>query len=294
MQKDINFGTPQFVNHNGTYLSASEPLFNADNRAFCYGDALFETVRITEHTPQFLALHLKRLFAGMNLLKMQPNTQFSEMFFEHAILKLAQKNNVTSDGRVRLTIYRNDGGYYAPDNNNVSYLIEVTALEEQGYMLNSKGYTVDLYTELKKPQSPLSSIKSANSAIYVMAGIYKNQHSFDECLLVNDKGSITEAISCNIFAVKNGVLYTSPVTDGCVDGVMRKKIIEIAQANRIAVYELSIMQSVLLGADELFLTNAVNGIRWVVAYKQKRYFNNTSKKLIEKLNELTKQQNQQA
>jgi branched-chain amino acid aminotransferase len=122
--------------------------------------------------------------------------------------------------------------------------------------------------------------------VYVVAGIYKNERALDDCILVNDKGSITEAISSNIFAVKNGVLYTSPVADGCVDGVMRKKIIEIAETSRIAVYELSIMQSVLLGADELFLTNAVNGIRWVVAYKQKRYFNNTSKKFTEKLNEL--------
>jgi branched-chain amino acid aminotransferase len=86
--------------------------------------------------------------------------------------------------------------------------------------------------------------------------------------------------------VKNGVLYTPPVADGCVNGVMRKKIIEIAQANKIAVYEISVMQNVLLGADELFLTNTINGIRWAVAYKQKRYFNDTSKKLTEKLNEL--------
>jgi len=95
---------------------------------------------------------------------------------------------------------------------------------------------------------------------------------------------IVEAISSNIFAVKNGVLYTPPIADGCVEGVMRKRIIEIAQTNKIAVYENSIMQNVLLGSDELFLTNSINGIKWVVAYKQKRYFNTTSKKIIELLN----------
>jgi branched-chain amino acid aminotransferase len=103
---------------------------------------------------------------------------------------------------------------------------------------------------------------------------------------VNDKTHLIETISSNIFAVKNGVLYTPPVSDGCVNGVMRKKIIEIAAANRIAVYENPIMQSVLLSSDELFLTNTIKGIQWVVAYKQKRYFNNMSKKLLEKLNEL--------
>ena len=276
----------QFVNHNGAYFESDQPLIAANNRAFCYGDALFETIRITNHHPQFLKEHLHRLHVGMEILKMQPNPVFTETFLENSILELAKKNGLTSDGRVRLTVYRNVGGFYAPNDNSVSYLIEVTPLEEQGYAINVKGFKVDLYNGTKKALNPLSSIKSANSAIYVMAGIYKKSNFLDECLLVNDNGNITEAISSNIFAVKNGVLYTSPISDGCIDGVMRKKIIEIAKTNRIAVDELSIMQNVLLGADELFLTNAINGIRWVLSYKQKTYSNNTSKKLVEKLNEL--------
>ena len=280
----------QFINHNGDFVPADLPMVKANNRSFCYGDGLFETIRIANYKPQFLKEHLQRLYTGMRVLKMIPNPEFTETFFEHAILELAQKNGITSDGRARLAVYRNEGGYYAPSDNHVSFLLEVTPIAEKGYTLNLKGYTVDLYTEVKKSLGVLSSIKSANSIMYVLAGIYKNSHSLDDCILVNDKGSITEAISSNIFAVKNGVLYTSPVADGCVDGVMRKKIIEIALANRIAVYELSVMQSVLLGADELFLTNAIAGIRWVVAYKQKRYFNTTSKKLTEKLNELIAQE----
>lgn len=274
------------INHNGNFILADAPVVTANNRSFRYGDALFESIRIANYNPQFLKEHLQRLFNGMNVLKMEMNPLFNEVFLEHAILELAQKNNVTSDGRVRMTVYRNDGGFYTPDNNKVSYILEVYPVETQGYVLNQKGLTVDLYTEFKKTQNALSSIKSANSAIYVMAGIHKTEAQLDECLLLNDKHHIIEAITSNIFAVKNGVLYTPPIADGCVDGVMRKKIIEIAKENKIAVYEISVMQNVLLGADELFLTNTINGIRWVVAYKQKRYFNNTSKKLVEKLNEL--------
>ena len=275
-----------FINHNGNFALADAPLVTANNRSFRYGDALFETIRIANYNPQFLKEHLTRLFNGMKVLKMESNPLFNETYIEHAILELAQKNQVTSDGRARLTIYRNEGGYYAPSDNHVSFVLEVTPIEEKGFILNTKGYTVDLYTEFKKTQNALSSIKSANSAIYVMAGIYKIQQELDECLLLNDKHHIIEAISSNIFAVKNGVLYTPPIGDGCVDGVMRKKIIEVAQANKIAVYEISVMQNVLLGADEFFLTNTITGIRWVVAYKQKRYFNDTSKKLTDKLNEL--------
>jgi len=274
----------QYINHNGNYFLANQPILKFDNRAFCYGDALFETIRITNYTPQFLKDHLQRLFKGMQILKMQINPLFNQPFFEFAILELAKKNGVISDGRVRITVYRNSGGHYSPNDNTVSYLIEISSLEEKGYVLNSDGLSVDIFTEFKKTQNVSSSIKSANSLIYVMAGIYKKEHFLDECILVNEKGNITEAISSNIFAVKNGVLYTSLVSDGCIDGIMRKKIIEIAQANRIAVYELPIMQSVLLGADELFLTNAINGIRWVSNYKQKFFSNTLSKILVDKLN----------
>ncbi|MBL7885041.1 MAG: aminotransferase class IV [Bacteroidia bacterium] len=275
-----------YINHNGVFIESDKTALTVNNRSFRYGDALFETIRYSNNRPLLLKEHIQRLKAGMSVLKMQDNASFCEQFLGNIIKELAQKNNIQSDARIRLTIYRNDGGFYAPSNNETSYLLEMYPLDEKGYLLNVKGFTVDLFTDFKKPQNALSSIKSANSSIYVMAGIYKTEKQLDECILTNDKSHIIEAISSNIFAVKNGVLYTPPVSDGCVDGVMRKKIIEIAQANKIAVYEISVMQNVLLGADELFLTNTIQGIRWVVAYKQKRYFNNTSKKLVDKLNEL--------
>jgi branched-chain amino acid aminotransferase len=275
-----------YINHNGVISELDKPVLYVNNRGFRYGDALFETIRFSNNKPLFLKEHLQRLINGMRVLKMEMHPLFSESFFEKSIFELIQKNGIGSDGRIRVTVYRNDGGFYAPSDNKVSFLIETYPKEEVGYVLNQKGLTVDLYTEFRKTPNALASIKSANSSIYVMAGIYKNQHQLDECILSNDKSHIIEAISSNIFAVKNGVLYTSPVEDGCVDGVMRKKIIQIAQQNKMAVYEISIMQNVLLGADELFLTNTIKGIQWVVAFKQKRYFNNTSKKLIEKLNEL--------
>lgn len=278
----------QFIHHNGVITSASSSAVSITNRSFRYGDGLFESMRIVNGRAQFLKEHLKRLQAGMQVLKMNMHPLLNEAFLEASIHELTLKNNIKAGGRLRLTVYRNNGGLYTPETNEVSYFIEAEPFDDATYVLNQKGFTIDLYSELKKQQHVLSNIKSANSLLYVMASINRKQLGLDECLILNDKHYIIEGISSNIFAVKNGVLYTPPVTDGCVDGVMRRKIIEIAQANRIAVYEISIMQNVLLGADELFLTNAVHGVRWIVAYKQKRYFNNTSKKLIERLNELVK------
>lgn len=276
----------QFVNLNGNFYEADKPVLKSNNRAFCYGDALFETIRITNNKPQFLKEHLQRLHKGMEVFKMEVLPNFNEDYLEKNIKELAAKNAILADGRVRLTVYRNEGGLYTPENNTVSFLIEASEIEDKGYVLNTKGYTVDLYPELHKPKNFLSTIKSVNSAIYVLAGLYKKSHNLDDCILMNDKGNIIESISANLFAVKNEVLYTAPVSDGCVEGVMRKKIMEIAYVNKIAVHEVSILQNVLLAADELFLTNAIRGIRWIAAYKQKRYFNNTAKKLIQHLNDL--------
>jgi branched-chain amino acid aminotransferase len=251
-----------YLNHNGNFILADTPVITPNNRSFRYGDALFETIRITNYNPQFLKEHLLRLYAGMEVLKMEMNPLLNATFLEHAFLELAQKNNITSDGRVRLTVYRNEGGFYAPCDNKVSFLIEVYPLDEIGYTLNNKGYTVDLYTDFKKAQNSLSSIKSANSAIYVMAGIHKVQQQLDECLLLNDKHHIIEGISSNIFAVKNGVLYTPPVADGCVNGVMRKKIIEIKRN----IKEGIVIQSakILPDLDLIFDFGIKNSIIWLL------------------------------
>jgi branched-chain amino acid aminotransferase len=131
----------------------------------------------------------------------------------------------------------------------------------------------------------LYGIKSNNALLYILAGVHRMQNNLDECIILNQNFSITEAISYNIFAVKNRVLYTPPLDEGCLDGIMRQHIIEISKQNRIAVYEVPLAMNVLLNSDEIFLTNVINGIRWVGAYKAKRYFNTIACLLNEKLNE---------
>ena len=143
-----------------------------------------------------------------------------------------------------------------------------------------------MYTAIKKQQDLLANIKSGNSLIYVLAGVHCNKNDLDDCIIQNSKGNLIESTNSSLFAVKNGVLYTPPVSDGCVDGILRKMIMQVAAQNRVAVYEIQLMQSVLLSADELFLTNTIHGLRWVMAYKNKRYFNTTGKFFIEKLNQL--------
>lgn len=276
-----------FCNFNGHLVSIYEPLISFSNRAFRYGDALFETIRVIKGGKvMFLADHMLRIKIGMKTLRMNVPNAFTTENINRLIQGLIEKNNLMNDVRVRLTIFRNEGGFYTPQTSDISFLIEAEDIGEQnGYNLNDVGYNLEVFHEIKKHKNKLSNLKSANALLYVLAGIYKKDIKVDECIILNEEGNLCESISSNIFIVKNGALYTPAVSEGCVDGIMRKQIIQIAQQNRILCYEISLALNTLMNADEVFLTNAVRGIRWVSQYKMKNYQNRLANYFTDKLNE---------
>lgn len=274
--------------YNGHIISLYEPAISFTNRAFRYGDSVFESIRHTNGKIMFLADHIKRIKLSMTSLRMNVPAEFTSANIEQLIIHLLEKNNIKQDARIRLTVFRNEGGFYTPDTNDISFLIETEKLEEVGYTLNQKGLWVDIYAEIKKTINKISNIKTGSALLYVMAGLTKTSLRLDDCLLVNDNGNIIESINSNIFVVKNGTLYTSPISDGCVDGVMRKQILDIAAQNKILAFEQSLTVHTLTNGDEVFLTNAIKGVQWVGQFKNKFYTNQRSVFFTEKLNELAK------
>jgi branched-chain amino acid aminotransferase len=274
--------------YNGHVISLYEPAISFSNRAFRYGDSLFESIRYTNGKIMFLADHVKRIKLSMTTLRMNVPAEFTTGNIEALIIHLLEQNNIKQDARIRLTVFRNEGGFYTPDTNDISFLIETEALETTGYQLNQKGLWVDVYAEIKKQINKISNIKTGSALLYVMAGITKTSLKLDDCLLVNDNGNIIESISSNIFVVKNGTLYTSPISDGCIDGVMRKQILDIAAQNKILTFEQTLTVHTLTNGDEVFLTNAIKGIQWVGQFKNKFYTNQKSVFFTEKLNALAK------
>jgi branched-subunit amino acid aminotransferase/4-amino-4-deoxychorismate lyase len=277
-------GIEKYINYNGEMAEADSPVLFTTNRAFRYGDSIFESMRFTQTKIPFFDKHWNRLSKAMSTISIDKPENFTSEIIHKKCIELAEKNNILSDARIRLTIFRTGDGQYVPQNNSLEYTIEIEPMEDDGFVLPVKGLTVDIYSDIKKSKNSLSPFKTGSSLFYVMAGIYKTKNNLDDCILVNDKGNVIEGISSNIFAVKNGVLYTPPIEEACVDGVMRKVIIEIAKENKIAVYEIGLAFNVMLNADEAFFTDAVNGIRGIGAYKAQRSFNTTSKLLVEKLN----------
>jgi branched-chain amino acid aminotransferase len=273
-----------FVNYNGNILSADQPLFTAANRAFRYGDAVFETIRMMHGEILFFEKHLDRLQRSMKLLGMETHSDLDFHKLYLAIRHLDQANKLGGNGRIRLEVFRNDGGLYTPQTNAVSYLIEAAPLTTKEYILNDTGLKIELYTEIKKPVSRLSNLKSANALYYVMAGLHKREHGLDDCLVLNTDDNIAEAISSNLFLVKGEQLITPSLDQACVAGVMRESIVQQANEQGAPVTETSITVKDLLEADEVFLTDVIHGLRWVGAFRNKRYFNTRSRQLLQSIN----------
>ncbi len=274
----------KFVCYNGEILNASQPVFNS-NRAFRFGDGLFESIRLINGFPYNLKGHYGRMMDGAKLLGIEVPEFFTLTYLDDQIRSLARENNLEAGGKARVSLFRSGGGTYFPEKNDASFFIELTYLSDNFFKLNEKGLLIDAYSDIKKSSDILANYKTANSLLYVMAAKFSKENELDDCFLLNQKGKVIESISSNVFLVSNGVLYTPPLEDGCIGGTMRMNVINLALENKITVYESSLSPQNILAADELFLTNAIKGIQWVGGYKSKRYYNNIAKRLLTLINE---------
>ncbi len=274
-----------FLIYNEHLIKREQAMLPVDCRAVRFADGLFETMRAFATEVPLFSLHYQRLISGMKLLKMDTTSFPSEKQLTNEIARLIKSNKHFNSARVRLSVYRKGNGTYFPENNHVDYFIETFLFDSNEFQLNIKGKTTDIYTEMVKPVHPLLSFKTNASSIYILASLWAKQQSLDDAILINTRGQLVESTSSNLFIVTDGKIYTPPLTDGCVEGVMRKTIIDICiPILSFPFSESTLTSDMLLSADEIFLTNAVYGIQWVLAYKNRRFFNKISKTLLEVLN----------
>ena len=276
----------QFINFNGDIFPAEQQVLTIANRGFRYGDGLFESMRWMKGELKFVELHIDRIRKGMKLLKIDSWSLVDTYFIREKVEELSRRNKTGPDARVRLTVFRDADGLYSPAANKMGYALEVQKLTENQYTTNNRGLIVDVFDEVPKPINVLSNLKTCNSLVYVLAGIFKNQNSLDEVLILNQNGFLCEAMSSNVFVVYDRKLYTPALNEGCIAGVMRQVVMRLAKENDIELLEAQINPEILNEADEVFLTNASKGIQWVMGYNNKRYFNEISRFLSQKLNNL--------
>lgn len=274
------------VNCNGALQAADKAIFTHNNRAFKYGDALFETVRYVNGTLFFWEDHYFRLMASMRILRMEIPMDFTLEFLEEEIKKTIESNQLESGAvRVRLTVFRNDGGLYTPATNDVSYVIETNAMESPFFIIEEKPYEVELFKDYYVNKDMLSNLKSTNKILNVVAGVYAQENGYANCLLVNTDKKVVEAINGNLFLVKGNQIKTPPLSDGCLDGIIRKNLMKlIAGSEDYDLVEDSVSPFELQKMDEMFLTNSIVGIQPISKYRKKEYDTKVAKSLVGKLN----------
>jgi len=270
------------INFNGNLVAQSNENIE-QNRGFLYADAVFETLKVLDGKVLFLEDHYFRLMASMRILRMEIPLEFTLEYLESEILKTINALNL-NNARVRLTVFRNGEGRYKPEQRTVSFVI--VAESTGAVYLNTTGkYEVELFKDFHVSKHLLSTLKTTSCLINITASIFAQENDYENCLLINDEKNVIEAINGNIFVVKDNVISTPPIADGCKNGIIRKKLIEIInKTDNLTFEERSISPFELQKADEIFITNIAVGIQSVTQYRKKMFTNTIANSLLMKLN----------
>lgn len=270
------------INFNGQ-LVAKPTATIENNRGFLYGDAVFETLKVLDDKVLFSEDHYFRLMASMRILRMEIPVSFSLEYMEEEILRTTKAVGL-SNARVRFTVFRSGKGKYLPETRTIEYLISAENTTPV-YFAPTKSYEVELFKDFYVSKHLLSTLKTTNRLINITASIFAEENGYDNCFLINDDKNIVEAINGNIFVVKDNIVVTPPVSDGCINGIMRKKIIGLIQKDGDLQWEeRSVSPFELQKADEIFITNVIQGIQPVTKYRKKQFERTVADRLLIKLN----------
>jgi len=268
------------INFNGELQAPENLKLSSENRAFKYGDAIFETVKVMHKKVIFWEDHYFRLMASMRMLRMKIPLTFTLEFLEQEILKTVSVHETADSFRIRLNVFRKDGGLYTPKSNNIDFIIEVNV---NSYQMKET-YSLDVYKDFYNYSGLLSTIKTNNRMLNTLASIFADENDLDNCILLNEKKGVVEVTNGNIFVVKGNVIKTPALTEGCIKGIARNKVIEIVSKNKeFTLEEVSISPFEIQKADEVFITNAIIGVQPVTSYKKKTFTTGIGKKIASNL-----------
>ena len=270
-----------FYNYNGKIFSENENIIGPTNRGLRYGDGIFETIKFKNASIILADDHFKRLWQGMKALQFSIPVHLTVEKLTAEINALIKKNKL-KEARIRITVIRSDGGIYDPKNDTPNYIIEAIKLPEDNGLLNINCLQICIYEVALKSIDLFSNIKNNNYLPYFMGAKFAKQQQCNDALILNSKGNICDSTIANIFFIKDKIIYTTALSEGCVAGVMRNWLINTLRILNYKVEEIIVTKSILCEADEVFLSNSIYNIRWVGSLDDKNYTNIE----IQKINEL--------
>ena len=255
------------INFNGQLTEPNTPVATASNRSLRYGDGLFETMYWSGEEIINLEFHLDRLFHGLSVLQFDLSEGFTKSFITGEINRLCEFNTKSSRARVRMNIYREDGSRLLPSQNKPVFIIESSDFPDE----NETPLRLTIFRGDTKSTGILSNLKTNNYLLNIAAIQSATANGFDDSLILNSRGNICEASSSNLFLVQKGILFTPALTQGCVAGTKRRELLEILPTLGYQVEETIITKEMVFEMEEIFLTNAIHGIRPVICIDNTYY-----------------------
>jgi branched-chain amino acid aminotransferase len=272
------------INYNGS-LVAETFIALHQNRAFLYGDSIFETLRVLDKKVLFLEDHYFRLMASLRIVRMEIPMAFTMEYMEEQVMLLINSMPVAPAYRARISFFRKPGGKYLPTDNNCEFIITAEPLDNALYSITEGAYEVELFKDYYVTKQLLSTLKSTNKMVHITGSIFADENGYNNCLLINDDKNVIEALQGNLFMLTGTKLVTPPLSDGCLNGIMRKQVLELAKKiEGIEVTEASISPFDLQKADELFITNVIIGIQPITKYRKKEFTGALAIDLVKRLN----------
>lgn len=249
-----------FLVYNSDILPENDVQLPINDRAFQYGDGLFETIRYENRQIWFWPDHFARLSAGMTALQfIQPRKFTAETIYQH-ILQLLSVNGLTHQPtRIKIQVWRQSGGLYTPTVNSTNLLI--TALPGSAFCVTDKT-SAGIYDAFRLSPSPVSAFKTLNALPYVLAGLYKEQHGLNDVILLDTAGNVSECLASNLFWFSGQTLHTPSLQTGCINGIIRQQLLRLAPELGMPVAEGLYQPNVLSEAQAVFCAN-VMGIQWL-------------------------------
>ena len=214
------------VNFNGTIQESSKIVIES-NRGFLVGDAVFETIKVVNNKVLFLEDHYFRLMASMRICRMEIPMLFTMEYFEAQILQLIASLPKSNSFRIRFSVFRTAEGFYAPVSNEVEFIITAIPLKQDVYKIEKEQYEVELYKDFYIPKQLLSTLKTNNKMLQIVGTIFAKENGYDNCIVLNDEKNVVEALQNNIFMKCGNEIVTPPISEGCLNGIMRKQVLEL-------------------------------------------------------------------
>lgn len=247
----------------GQFFRDDKQFVGANSRGLRYGDGLFETMKVNRDRVQLGDWHMERFFSGLQLLEFELPGYFTPQYLLDKILQLAHSNGHSALARVRLMVYRGNGGLYDPANHYPHHVIQTWKLPEANHAWNENGLVIGIHHKAFKAPDLLANCKTNNYLPYIMGALDASKQKWNDAIVLNAYGRVCDATIANIFARIDGRWVTPALSEGPVAGIMRRYLLEKMHAAGEPVLEQAITIEELKTATEIFLTNSSYGLRWV-------------------------------